>query len=586
MDGPLLPEGALSLNVVRTGRRADGVEPLYRSGQPGDMDGNGSRLRRLSFQLVGITVLSLVIRLLGLGARVAHQDEARVASWTLHYMAVGAWEYRPIIHGPFLPHVNSVVFTVLGPSDFSMRLIVALVGGLLPLSAWLLRDRLRHREVLFLGGILAVNPILVYYSRFMRNDVLLAAFAFLAFALVIRSIDTGQRRYLLGAGLAFGLAMTTKENALLYPVTWAGGLVLLLDQRLFLARYRERDRYRLLKETLRRAFGAVWRAKYAVLGGSLLLAAVVVSFYAPKPDLYHALGNPARLPGVLEEATIGTWDKITDLWGDTGMQKHSYVNFLGHLLKVVAVGGLTTMVFGTIGFLADRYRSGDPRDVVALAFYWGLASLLGYPIVSDIQAGWTAVHVLVPLAIPAAVGLALVLRRAERALRRNDRRTAAVALVLLLGAGLVTAGAGIGINVVYPADDRNPVVQYAQPAGDMKPTLEAIEEIAAEHEGIDVMFYGEEFYTADELGEPATLDIDDGGYAGWFDRLPLPWYLEQYDARVGSTKDPSVIERYDPPVVIVLEESASEVRSRLEGYREVTHQGYLHSRPIVFFIRE
>ncbi len=467
-----------------------------------------------------------------------------------------------------------------------MRLIVAVVGGLLPLVAWLLRDRLDKREVLFLGAVLALNPILVYYARFMRNDLLLAAFAFVAVALTIRSIDTGKRRYLVGAGLAFGLAMTTKENALLYPVTWAGALVLILDHRLYLARYEPAGWYRTLKGVLWQTVVSLWRAKFAIVGGVLAGAIIVVAFYAPKPDLYQALANPEMLPEVLDSATMGTWEKFTDLWGDTGMQEHSTIRFMGHLLLVLGVGGLTTVVFAVIGFLADRYRDGGPRDLVALGFYWGLFSLIGYPIVSDIKAGWTAVHVLVPFAIPAAVGLAVVLRRAETALRREQKRIAAVALILLLGGGMVTVGSGIAINAVYPADERNPVVQYAQPAGDMKPTLDEIETIAAETEGIDVMFYGEEFYTEGELEEPATLDIDSGGYGGWFDRLPVPWYLEQYDARVGSTKDAVTISERQPPVVITLEEEADDVRYRLDGYREVTHQGYLHSRPIVFFIRE
>lgn len=539
-----------------------------------------------SWLLVGITVFALAIRLIGLGARVAHQDEARVASWILHYVAVDAWEYRAIIHGPFLPHVNGVVFNWLGASDFSMRLIVAVVGGLLPLSAWLLRDRLETREVLFLGAVLALNPILVYYSRFMRNDLLLGAFAFLAFALTVRAIDTGKQRYLVVAGLVFGLAMTTKENALLYPVTWAGALVLLLDHRLYLSRYRDPGWYQTLKRTLWRTILALWRAKLSILGALLGGAVIVVAFYAPKPDLYQALGNPGMLPDVLDAATMGTWEKFTDLWGDTSMQEHSTVAFVGHLLKVLAVGGLTTVVFAVIGFLADRYRESGPRDLVAAGFYWGLFSLIGYPIVSDIKAGWTAVNVLVPLAIPAAVGLAVVLRRAELALRQDQKRVAAVAIILLVGGGMVTVGSGVAVNAVYPADDRNPVVQYAQPAGDMKPTLAEVETIAAEHEGIDVMFYGEEFYTEGELEAPSTLDIEQGGYGGWFDRLPLPWYLEQYDARVGSTEDSAEVSSVDPPVVITLEEEADDLRHRLDGYREVTHQGYLHSRPIVFFISD
>ncbi|MBS3761196.1 MAG: hypothetical protein KGY43_07000, partial [Halodesulfurarchaeum sp.] len=153
-------------------------------------------------------------------------------------------------------------------------------------------------------------------------------------------------------------------------------------------------------------------------------------------------------------------------------------------------------------------------------------------------------------------------------------------------AGLVTVGGGVAVNAVYPADDRNPVVQYAQPAGDMKPTLAEIERASGEQEGIDVLFYGEEFYTEGELEEPATLDIDSGGYGGWFDRLPLPWYLEQYDARVGSTLDADDVEQMDAPVVITIQADASDIRHKLDNYREVTHQGYLHSRPVVFYIRE
>jgi uncharacterized protein (TIGR03663 family) len=359
-----------------------------------------------------------------------------------------------------------------------------------------------------------------------------------------------------------------------------------MDQRLFVARYRDRDVWGMTTGMARTLLGGLWRARAGVVSGVVVLAIVVVAFYAPKPALYRALGDPSQLPTVLETATLGTWEKFADLWGSTGMQEHSYVNFLGHLLKVLAVGGLTTVAFGALGFVVERYREAGPRDVVALTFFWGVFSLLGYPVVSDIKAGWTAVHVLLPLAVPAAVGLATVLRRAERALRRDEQRTAAIAVLLLVGAGLVTAGSGVAVNAVYPADDRNPVVQYAQPAGDMKPTLAEIEAIAAENEGIDVVFYGEEFYTEGEFDAPATMSIEDGGYAGWFDRLPLPWYLEQYDARVASTTELSVLAETDAPVVIALGEHADDLDLVLSDSRKVEHQGYLHSRPLVFYVQE
>ena len=548
----------------------------------------GRRLERLARPLptlLALSALALAIRLFDLGTRVAHQDEARVAHWTLHYMEVGAWEYRAIIHGPFLPHVNGVLFDLLGPSDFTMRLAVAVVGGLLPLTAWLLRENLRDLEVVFLGALLTLNPVLLYYSRFMRNDLLLAAFAFTAFALVVRAIDTGERRYLLGAAVVFGLAATTKENVLLYLLTWGGALVLLLDQRLFHARFQGEDWVALGRQYIMQSLRGLWQARFPLVGSILVVAVVVIAFFSPKPDLYDALGNPTLLPGVIEAATLGTWEKFIDLWGSTGMQEHSYVKFLGHLLLVMAVGGLTTTIFAGIGFIADRYREAGPRDVVAFSFYWGLASVLGYPIVSDIMAGWTAVHALVPLAVPGAVGLAVVTRKARRAIARDDGRVAAITVVLLVLGATATIGGGLAVNVVYPTEKKNPVVQYAQPAGDMKPTLAEVERLSAQNEGVDVVFYGDEYYTPNETGG-AQLDIETGGYAGWFARLPLPWYLEKYDANVTSTKDSAYFQRHQPPVVITLRSDASDIRYRLEGYREVEHQGYLSDRPVVFFVRD
>src|SRR6056297_2220217 len=106
--------------------------------------------RRRALQAVlAITALALAVRLVGLGVRIFHWDEGRVAYWILRYHESGQFAYRPIVHGPFLFIVNDWVFSIpfLGASDFSARLIVALVGGLLPLSAWLLRDRLRDAEV-------------------------------------------------------------------------------------------------------------------------------------------------------------------------------------------------------------------------------------------------------------------------------------------------------------------------------------------------------------------------------------------------------------------------------------------------------
>jgi len=551
---------------------------------------------RVAAALLAVAAAGLAARLWALGWRVAHQDEARVASWILHYVDVGGWEYRAIIHGPFLPHVNGVVFDLLGPSDFSMRLVVALVGSLLPLAAWLYRDHLTDVEVVALGAFLAANPVLLYYSRFMRNDLLLAAFMFVALGLFVRAVDTGRTRYLYAGALPFALAFTTKENSLLYPVCWLGALALVFDGRMVLAEVDEDEsRFETARSHVRRVLRVAWRYKLALVLVAVQVAAIVVAFYAPKPEFYRVLANPDLAGGVLRAATFGTYDEFVGLWGSTSTKEHSYLAFLKHDLEVMVAGGSALTAAAILGFLHDRYTGDRPRAVVAFAFYWGAFSVFGYPAVSDISAPWTAVNALVPLAIPAAVGVGVVVRYGRRGLELDRPTRARLAAAVLVVAAVGTGAVAAQTTYANAQGPNNPLVQYAQPSGQMQGTLADIEERAATNDGVDVLFYGEEFYNAEEAaGGTPSLSIDDyddpddsgGGYEGWFDRLPLPWYLETYDANVSSTTDPGTVADSDAPVVVTLEGEEEPIREGLEarGYDRVVHQGYQHSQPLVFYV--
>lgn len=513
------------------------------------------RLRRPLPTVLLVTAIALVARLWQLGWRIAHQDEGRVGDWILHYVRTGHWEYRAIIHGPFIPHVDGILFSVFGASDFTARVAIALIGGVLPLVAWLFHDRLDYPELVATGLFLAANPVILYYSRYMRNDVLLATFALLTVAFTVRAIDRGRARYLYAAAIAYGLALTTKENALVYPLAWGGALLLVFDHRLVLT---TDDWVRTLHAKLSPVARRLWAWKHHLLGAgaSGLLTAVV--FYAPKPGLYNALTDPTQLPGVLERATLGSWEKFVSLWGSSSLRDHSYLEFAAAYWEVLLVAALPLTTFAVIGFLYDRYTGEQPRALVAFCFYWGVANVVGYPLIMDIAAAWSNVHALVPLAIPAGVGAAAVYRRATRAvtdvdgtmaatttvivalvalsaliltvrgidaLLAGDPVTVAATLILLVVAGctvvvlttddilatppteavigaiLVTAliGATVQTGAVvtrdvyqHPQGPDNVLVQYAQPAGEMQAVLADIERIAADHDsGPDVLYYGE-----------------------------------------------------------------------------------------------
>lgn len=535
--------------------------------------------RRALGALLAIVAIALLARFFALGFRVFHWDEARVGYWTLRYLDSGIWEYRAIMHGPFLFHVNKFLFGIFGASDFVARATVALVGGLLPLTAWLFRDRLRDVEMLLLGGFLALNPVLLYYSRFMRNDILVAGFALLALGLFVRLIDTGKYRYLYAAVLALGLGFATKEIIVVYLGVWAGALVLLLDHRLFVARVVEERWQDILKGWGRRLFRAGRRHWLPLVVALFEFLLIIVLFYAPRPDLFQALSNPAQLPGVLDAATAGSWKKLQDLW-IAGGHKHSYVAFLVDALETTAFTSLPLAAFAVLGFVVDRYSGEEPRDVVAFGFYWGLTVFLIYPAITDISAPWSLVHAMVPLAIPAAVGVRLIVARGLEAHEMEDWVGVALAgLVVLAVVGQVGVTA-IETSYRSPQEDSNPLVQYGQPAGHLQTTLSEVETISRTNEGTDVLFYGDHFYVANESVKEQFPAVPN-----WLNRMPLSWYLERGDATVDSTTDIQEV-RGEAPIIIARAEHYGELNPRLSGYTALTYEITSSNTETVFFIKD
>lgn len=548
---------------------------------------------RTELAVLGITLFALVIRLADLGVRVAHQDEARVAYWAIRYMETGVYEYRPIVHGPFLQIVDGAIFGLIGASDFSMRLVVALVSGLLPLTALLLRDRLRNSEMIAFALLLAVNPLVLYYSRFYRNDVMLAGFMLASFAFYVRAYDTRRPLHLYLGTAAFALAFTTKENALVYPVCWIGAAVLLWDHRLFVERAGERGLLATVWRDVERRVRGLSNWWHHLALALVEFFAIVVFFYAPRntdrlphndtPGLYEALGNPLLLPAVIGEATVGSWNAFVGKWGEGNQE--SYMAAVEDFIPVLAEGAIVLLALAVVGFLVDRYADERPRDVVAFAAYWGFASLAGYPVIVDNHFPWEMLHVVVPLVVPAAVGLALVARLGIESVADGDAISATTAALILL---LVTAQVGataVSTSFTDAQSDDNALVQYAQSSSEMKPLLHEMRRVIQSNGGgeIDVLYYGDEFNSNDE----SAHDVPPAGN-GWFGRLPLAWYMEMYAAQEDSTARAELVGGMDekPPIVIALGpaetcsesyDSAADIDQYMDGYERYEVNRFLHN---------
>ncbi|MFB6131253.1 MAG: flippase activity-associated protein Agl23 [Salinigranum sp.] len=580
---------------------------------------DGTDRSRTFLALLAIAALALVVRLVGLGVRIFHWDEGRVGYWILRYHETGTYFYRPIVHGPFLPIVNNYLFSVVPVSDFAARLPVAVVGGLLPLAAWLFRDRLRDDEVVAFALLLALNPLMVYYSRFMRSDVLVAAFSLFALGFFVRTIDGGDLRNLYAAAAAMALAFASKENALLYLLCWIGAGVLLVDHRLLWASARDRP-----PRTV--AFGdwpaaaAAWTREHGtslrdgvyevgahVAGAFVVFFVVVVFFYAPRPEFWHAFAHPGTFPSVVHDATFTQAGKFYDSWVGGSHQNHDYFPYLYDYLETLAYGAPVVLVFSVIGFLVDRYGGTAHRfrELVTLSVYWGVVSIAGYPIATDIQAPWTTVHAVVPLSIPAAVGLAYVYREGRAAVSVDDAAggvLAAISIEDVVGVGLTAvvllaaAGSVVGANAMYmnaAGENHKQVLQWAQPSNDLKSTLREVRTVAEANGGTDVLYYGTKKPGSDEtlfyVQDEHSLDTPPPGGPAWHSRLPLPWYLERDGAKVTSTppdESPAKALSNPPPIVIAYGFDEQKVSPYLDGYTAHRHHFKLWGEDVVIFIED
>jgi uncharacterized protein (TIGR03663 family) len=555
------------------------------------------RLRRdrLLQSLLGLTLVATAGRLVALGSRTAQYDEGWVGYWVLRYAATGDWAYRPLVHGPFFPHVNRVVFELLGASDFTARLVPAILGGLLPLVALLYRDRLRDAEVAGFALLLAANPILLYYSRFMRFDFPLAAFVLLTVGLTLRAVDRENPWYLLPAGVAFAIAFATKENVVLYPVCWLGASLLLLNDRLLLDTDDSAGELRSLATQAVARLRDWWRF---VAGGIACFGLTFLFFFAPRSagdptsGLWSVGANPAILPGVLETAFVGSARKAVAFWVQGGHQGHPYLPYLGDYLATLAEGAPVLCLAAVVGFLADRFGGDRPRDLVGFAFVWGVLSIAGYPLANFLQTPWSTVHAVAPLAIPAGVGLGTCWYWARERLADEQTspgevegvtrgRLAAVGVALLfVSAGVVTGTTAVRTSYTQPMEPDSELVYLSQPPAQLHPTLSAVETAIEGHDGTDVLYFGDEYAIPEE-----SIADRPPAHSGWHARLPLPWYVEAMNASTDSTTNRSAVLAEQPPVIVTDSESAGELELWTTGYVVVEHDTSQLGKDAVFLIR-
>jgi len=544
------------------------------------------RLDRVERAVLALAMLAVLARLVELGARPFHWDEARVGYWTLRSLETGVSEYRPVAGGPFLYIVGRWLFALGATSDAAARLPVALIGGVLPLGALLFRrsgdertrSGLSNAETVSLALLLAFAPPLLYYSRVLRGDLPLAAFSLLAVGFAWHARQQDSRRSLYAGAAAFGLALTTSGFVLATVGCWLLAAGFTVDE----ARVRG-EALAAVRGRARAAFSGLADRGVVLLRGSVVTVAVALFFYLPRGRI--DLSEPSTLLTTLHAGTVGAFQRFLSVRvlgrhsPPTYSNDHPLLPFVAENAEVLLAAALPVVGLAVYGFFRERY-AGQPRPVVAFATYWAGAGLLIFPMATEVNEPWVAVHVLVPATLPAAVGLAALWNHARESASGDDAARIAAALLLLSATG-VHAGVVVADEVYDDPEVGDSLPGYAQPDSDLRPAAAAMEAAITGNEGTDVLYVGTELAVEDE----STLDrppVPASAQEAFAARLPLSWYVERADAQTASVGDPAAVPDPAPPVVVTTPQHRRAVADRLSAQRYEINLGLADRRLVVF----
>ena len=356
------------------------------------------RSRSRTFWIVaGLTVLAAALRFATLGVQSYHHDEIVTASRILrdgfwHAMdAVGFSESAPPLY-----YALAWLWTqVTGTGEAGLRSVSAMAGvATVPVTYLLGAELSSRRAGIVAAALVAVNPMLVWYSQEARGYALFVLLTAISLLYFMRALDRGRRRDSVAWGIASALALATHYFAG-FPIA---------AEALWLLRRRGRKSAG--------AFPGLWIAGAA----GLLLAPLVVH----QASYAHAEW--------ISNLSIGhrLWETgLTFALGETGdiiaQAEHPLLLVVPGLIALAALG----LVFAR-GEPRERRAAGIPLTLAAVTVAVPLLIGLLDPS-KDYVLARNLLPALVPLLVAVAVGLTL------RRVRRGGTVLAAVLIAYSLG---------------------------------------------------------------------------------------------------------------------------------------------------------
>ena len=528
---------------------------------------------RFGIAIVVLWILALGVRLPHLDERPMHTDEAVQADKAGVLWTTGKYKYDPEeYHGPSLYYFTIPLLELSGvpnyaqSSESNYRLVTVLFGAGLVFLLLLTIDGLGPWASVWAAMLLTLSPMMVFYSRYYVQEMLLVFLTYLFMASAWRYTRGAPKVWMLLAGATLGLMHSTKETWVLsVAAIGAAALLTILWS------------HWIDKTPLQ--WRAHWqphlKARGAVLG--VLLAIILMSSLGTNPrgplDSLRAYATYLNRGGGQGEGGSSGGndsDHVHPAGFYTGRflwTKYDYKRneiLFGDMLKKPELfkkpsagpAWSESLIFflAACGFIAALTKRGIGRAHLSfvrfLAFYTVILAVI-YEIV-PYKTPWCALgfwHTAILLAGFGAVALV----RSARFMPLK------IIIVLFLMVASVRLGqqcqrANFGR---FAADERNPWV-YAHTSLDIYNLRDRVEDLAkVAPEGHDMMI---------KVVTP--------------DPWPLPWYLRKFN-QVGYYSDvPPDLMTPKPQIVIAAQELQEDVSKQLPAYK----QEIFGQRPRVFLV--
>lgn len=172
-------------------------------------------LSKKYFTLILLLLLGCTIwlRLYHIESRPLHHDESLHAHYSYiqtHHFQKNHYRYNPMLHGPLLYDLTSLTILLGENSKTYWRLIPAIFGILtVLLLAYIFRGSSPPSQILILT-LFTFSPILIYWSRFLRNEPLII---FFQLSLLFLMLYGNQKWKVLLFFPLLAIQFTLKENA-------------------------------------------------------------------------------------------------------------------------------------------------------------------------------------------------------------------------------------------------------------------------------------------------------------------------------------------------------------------------------------